>query len=169
MKGLPYSRRRGSAILQPVTKIKKSFKETFTVTNAAPGYGTAVIAGLPQSNVLLLGLTMYLKLTKGGAGIIDAFDGDYSLGTIPNANNALADAEIDLLASTAFAAAAVGGVTGVMRSASASSLAGTIFDNTDGSLEVNLNLLVDDASISADASMLAEGTLFMAYITLGDD
>jgi len=169
MKGLPYSRRRGSQILQPVTKIIRSFRESFAVTDGAPGYGTTPIAGLPQSNVLVLGLAMYLKLTKSGAGILDTFDGDYSLGTIPNANNALAGAEIDLLASTAFAAAAVGGVTGVMRSASASSLVGTIFDNTDGSLEVNLNLLVDDASISAGATMLAEGTLYMAYITLGDD
>jgi len=169
MKGQPYSRRRGSQILQPVTKIIRSFRESFTVTNGAPGYGVAAIAGLPQSNVLVLGLAMYLKLTKSGAGILDTFDGDYALGTAPNVNTALAGAEIDLLASTAFAAAAVGGVTGVMRSASASSLAGTIFDNTDGSLEVNLNLLVDDLSISADATMLAEGTLYMAYITLGDD
>ena len=47
---------------------------------------------------------------------------------------------------------------------------GAIFNNTDGSLELNLNVLVDDADIDADdIPCTADGELFIAYIMLGDD
>lgn len=45
-----------------------------------------------------------------------------------------------------------------------------ILDNTDGSLELNLNLLIDDANISADSqSLTASGELHIVYSVLGDD
>ena len=45
-----------------------------------------------------------------------------------------------------------------------------ILDNTDGSLEINLNLLIDDADISADGiPITADGEFQILYTMLLDD
>ena len=46
---------------------------------------------------------------------------------------------------------------------------GVIFDNTAGALEVNLNLLIDDADISGTVAITVSGTVDISYIMLGDD
>ena len=47
----------------------------------------------------------------------------------------------------------------------------TIFDNTDGSLELNLNLLIDEPAITNDttAAFSVNGVVHLAYVVLGDD
>jgi hypothetical protein len=61
----------------------------------------------------------------------------------------------------------VAGATALQRAAQP---AQTILDNTDGSLEINLNVLINDASISADAqAATADGYIVLSYIVLGDD
>lgn len=132
------------------------------------GFGTSVISGLPQGNILFLGAVSYLQFRKSSAsGVQDTFDGDYSIGTVATVDTDVADAgEADVIPSTALGAA-TSGVSPVVRGANATQ---AMFDNTDGSLELNLNVLIDDANISADDQVLtATGSVQIVYVVLGDD
>ena len=45
-----------------------------------------------------------------------------------------------------------------------------MLDNTDGSLELNLNLIIDDAAVSADdQDFTVDGYVDLIYAVLGDD
>ena len=76
--------------------------------------------------------------------------------------------EVDLIQSTALGAATAK-VSPVARGTHAVAITGTVLDNTDGSLELNLNLLIDDANISGAADFTATGVVELSYIILGDD
>jgi len=172
-KGLPRSLSRGVPGKKGVYSLNLAIERTSVVITdpgAAAAWGTLAIGQLPQGNLLILGLVSYLKFTKNGAGIVDTFDGDYAIGTAPSTSNiALATNKADLIASTAFASAAAAGVTAMFRAASAAALAGTIFDNTDGSLELNLNILLDDAAVTATAAVFVEGSISVQLGVVGDD
>jgi hypothetical protein len=169
MKGLPRSNSRG-----PVQK-QELIKQCLMVRNVAlnvdgaagVGFGTVVVGDLPEGNILFLGGTAYITVSKVvAAGVIDTFTGNYSLGSAPTADATLSGAEIDLIPSTVLAAA-TGGVSPRTRAAQP---AQAILDNTDGSLEINLNVLIDDASISANGqSMSVSGDICLLYAILLDD
>ena len=169
MKGLPRSLARSVAGSGGASGKTVPIKDLAIRTSGAAGvgFGTAVIRGLPEGNILLLGAVAYLQFTKLDAGTIATFDGDYSIGTVATVDNDVADAgEADIIPSTALGAATAG-VSALVRGANATQV---ILDNTDGSLEVNLNLLIDDASVSADdQDFTVSGVLSLAYIVLGDD
>lgn len=140
--------------------------KTLNVVDGAPGFGTLVLSGLPQGNILFFGAVAYLRFTTADADVIAAFDGDYGLGTAPDANGTLAGAEANLIPSTPLGAATAK-VSPYVRGVSAAN--GVILDNTDGSLEVNLNLLIDDTSISGAAAFTVDGVVRIALIVMGDD
>ena len=168
MKGLPRSLARAqlSSIMNTSIRVKDL---TVSVADGAPGFGTAVLAGLPQGNILYLGAVSYLQFTTADADISATFDGDYAIGTVPTANNSLADAgDADIVPSTAFGAATAK-VSPVIRGASTDALGGLIIDNTAGTLELNLNVLIDDAAISGAADFTVQGSVHIAYVLLGDD
>jgi hypothetical protein len=168
MKGFSRSLHRGSVQQQEVVRATLQINAAPIVTSGLTGvgFGTAVLAGLPEGNILLLGAIAYLQFTKLSAGTIATFDGDVALGSAPTADNALAGSEVDIIPSTALGAATAG-VSPTVRGANATQL---MLDNTDGSLELNLNLLLDDASVSADAqSFTVSGVVHLSYIVLGDD
>lgn len=169
MKGLPRSRSRGSQQLSPIVKLNIPLRNLAVAVagTTGVGFGTAVIRGLPQGNILLLGAVAYAQISKNGdADVQDAFDGDFSIGTVPTADVDVSDTgEADIIASTALGAATAG-LSPALRATNA---AQAIIDNTDSSLELNFNLLIDDANISGDASFLVNGSLNIAYIVLGDD
>lgn len=165
-KGLPRSRERGiqsgaSAVVKQTIRLN----HTLNVADGAPGFGSVAIGDFPQGNILFLGATIYPRFTTASANVIAAFDGDYSLGTTPTADNALAGTDVNLVASTALGAATAK-VSPIVRGAGSTA---AMFDNTDGSLELNLNLLIDDTSISGAAAFTVTGVLSIAYIVLGDD
>lgn len=170
-KGLPRSMSRGAAQRQEV--IKQNFVISGTVavtaTGAAVGWGTAVIGDLPKGNILLLGAVAYVQLAGSGADAnLDAtWDGDFSIGTAPTADVTLSGAEIDIIGSTALGAATAE-VSPRVRAVNATQ---AIFDNTDNSLELNLNVLVDAANIvdGATVNLTASGVLQLAYIVMLDD
>jgi hypothetical protein len=88
---------------------------------------------------------------------------------VPTANNSLGDAgDADIIPATTITAA-TNKVSTVLRGASTDALGGGIIDNTDGSLELNLNVIIDDTAISGAAAFLANGSVHVAYIVLGDD
>lgn len=173
-KGLQRTLSRGAAhgASGGVVKTIRVAAVALSVTGATGvGWATAVVGDFPQGNILLLGCTAYLQFTKlaGATGIQATFDGDYSIGTTPTADATLSGTDVNVLPSTALGAATAG-VSPVVRAASSGGAMGTILDNTDGSLELNVNLLIDDANISADAQpMTVSGVMSVAYLVLGDD
>lgn len=131
------------------------------------GFGTAVVGDLPEGNILVLGAIAYAQVTKvTAAGTDDAFTGTYSVGSTPTADATLSGSDADIIPSTVLAAATAG-VSPITRGAQP---AQTILDNTDGSLELNFNLELDDASVSADGQILKiDGYVELLYAVLGDD
>lgn len=170
-KGLPRSLSRGSPQTQEVVKQVVPFSAAVISSGATGvGFGSAAIAGLPEGNILILGAVAYAQVSKdtvlGAAGTLDAFTGSYSIGSSATADATLLTTEIDVIAAQALAAATAG-VSPVTRGVGS---AQSIIDNTDASKKLFLNLLLDDASVSADTQHLnVTGQLYIAYIVLGDD
>ncbi len=135
------------------------------------GYGSAVAGDFPEGNILFLGAVAYLAFTgPTSANLVDTWEGDYGIGTTPAGDATITGTDVDLIPSTALAAATAEASPRTRGTQADGAKAGQVFDNTDGSLEVNVSLLVDDADIDADGiAMTAEGEIFMSYIVLGDD
>jgi hypothetical protein len=171
MKGLIRTLARGKPQNQAVRKqrVKLTAKAIQVDGATGVGWGTAVIGDLPEGNILILGAAAYLQFTKAAAasGIQAAFDGDYSIGTTATADATLSGTDVNIIASSALGAATAG-VSPVARGISAAP--GAPLDNTDGSLELNLNLLIDDANISADdQDLTVTGVVDIVYVVLLDD
>lgn len=171
-KGLTRSMSRGSPATQEIIKKVIQFSSVGIISSGATGvgFGTAPIAGLPEGNILILGAVAYAQISKdtvaGAAGTLDAFTGSYSIGSAATADATLSAGEIDVVAAQT-TAAATAGVSPVTRGVGA---AQAIIDNTDSTKVLNFNLLLDDASVSADTQHLkVSGILYLAYIVLGDD
>jgi hypothetical protein len=141
---------------------------------AAVAFASAVIEGLPQANLWIgCALAYFTVRDVGGAGLIAAFQGNFAVGTTPTANATLDTTKVNIIPSTVFTAAA--GVTPRVRVAPAAdgnglmSENGKFFDNTDGSLELNGNITILDASISAQATVRVQGEIHLVMATMGDD
>jgi TRAP-type uncharacterized transport system substrate-binding protein len=171
-KGLPRSMSRGVAARQAIVRQVIDLKgKTVAVTSAgsAVGFGTTVIGDLPQGNILFLGAVAYVQLSGSGADAnLDAtWDGDFSIGTAPTADVTLSGAEIDLIASTALGAATAE-VSPRVRAVNATQ---SMLDNTDGAMEINLNVLIDAANIgdTQTVNLTVSGVVQLAYIVMLDD
>ncbi len=169
MKGLPRSLSRGPALAQPITKQHFSFSALPVSVDGLTGvgFGSAVIGALPEGNILMLGAVAYVALLgPTSANLVDAFDGDFGIGSTPASDGTIDAGDVDIIASTtlpqavAEAVARTRGVNAVQ----------AMLDNTANALEINLSILVDDADIDADGIIIAAtGDLWLAYIMLGDD
>lgn len=170
-KGLPRSRSRGEPLVVPVLKKRIVIDESmsFTGITSTVVHQEAVIGDFPEGNILILGATGYLQLTgPTSADLSDTFAGDFSVGSVPNADVDLADSgEADILPSTAIGPATAE-VTPMTRAANATQV---MLDNTDGSLEINLNVLIDadDITNSVAVAIAATGFVDILYSVLGDD
>lgn len=170
MKGLPRSLAHGGN-KQPVRRLDLKFKDVAVSVagTSGVGFGSAVIGDLPEGNILLLGAVAYATFSgPTSASLVDTFDGDYGIGSTPASDATITNGDVDIVQSTALGAATAE-VSPRARGTSAAATAGVILDNTDGSLELNLNLLIDDADISGTVAMTATGVLHLSYIVLGDD
>ena len=171
-KGLPRSRANAAPALADVVRTTIPVRnKTLTVDGATGvGFGSVVIGDLPAGNILLLGATAYFTFTgPTSADLADTWSGDYGVGTTPADDGTLTAADIDIIGSTAVGPA-VAEASPRTRGVSVTATNGAVLDNTDGSLELNLSLLVDDANIGADGiDMDVDGELHLAYIVLGDD
>lgn len=172
-KGLTRSLSRGPALKQHMLKqtfVAKAL--AFTVDGlSGVGFGTVVLGDFPEGNILFHGAIGYMSFAGpgGSADLDDNWEGDYGIGTTPAADGTLTNADVDLLPSTALAAATAE-VSPRTRIPSTDALNGVILDNTDGSLEINLNVLVDDANIGADGiAITADGEFQILYTVLLDD
>lgn len=170
-KGLPRSMSRGSAARQEVIKQNFVLNQVVAVSAAgiAVGFGTVVIGDLPEGNILLLGAVAYLSLAGSGAdaNLTATWDGDFSIGTTATTDVTLDTTDVNIIPSTALGAATAE-VSPRVRSVNATQ---AILDNTDGSLELNLNVLIDAADITdaTSVNLTASGVLQLAYIVMLDD
>ncbi len=171
-KGLARSIGRGDQFQAPIVKENYVLRNVPISVVGATGIGFAgvPIGGLPPGNVLLLGAVAYLQVSSPTADpdVIATWTGAFSIGTAITADSTLAGADVDIIPQTTLTAATAR-TSPNTRGVSASASCGVIFDNTDGTLNLNVNLLIDDASISGTADMVINGTIQMSYIVLGDD
>ncbi len=172
MKGLFRSMNRAAAVKAPIVKQRIPIRAlpVSVVGATGIGFGFVALGALPPGNILFLGAVSYIRLSKNGdADVQDAFDGDYSIGTVGTVDTDVSDTdEAAFIPSTALGAATAG-LSPVVRGASTDALGGGIIDNTAGDKQVILNVLIDDANISGTASMLADGVVELCYVVLGDD
>jgi len=171
--GLPYSLSRSRGIAGAIRK------KTYTLRDQAlqvdglsgVGFGAAAFGDFPEGNILFLGAVAYIQPTTESTDVTADYEGDYAIGTVPTVDADVGDSgEADIIPSTALAAATARLSPRTRGVQSDGAFCGVIFDNTDGSLELNLNLLIDDADISADdVDFTIDGTVHIAYIVLGDD
>lgn len=169
-KGLPRSLSRGEPLSQEIIKaIVKVRAVAMTVDGlAGVGDGQVVIGDFPEGNVLFLGAVAYMAFSGPGAdaNLGDTWQGDFSIGTTADSGDDLTGTDADIIGSTALAAA----TAEVSPRTRGTGVTQAILDNTDGSLELNLNLLVDDADIGADGiAFTVEGELHILYSMLGND
>ena len=177
-KGLQRSLSRGPA--STVAMIKRTIVVNavinITGVDAAVDAGTAIIGDFPEGNILLFAAVAYVSVSAGtDAHVINNWNGDYAIGTVPQNNVDLSDAgEANIIASTALDAGAgdkIAPATRALFPNSSAAMTPLMLDNTDGSLEINLNLLVDD-NVITDAEVgtfTVTGTLYLVYTVLGDD
>lgn len=173
MKGLIRSLKRGGHLTkQNVTRHKilvKDLELTVSATGAAVGFGTAIAGDFPEGNILFLGATGYLKFDGSGsdANLVDDFEGDFSVGSTGTDDVTLDGTDVDILPSTPLPAATA--EIGVRTRAA--NAAQAMLDNTDGSLEMNINALIDAADITDGESVVltVNGEIELCYIVLGDD
>lgn len=171
-KGLPRSMQRGAAATQEIIKQTLRFDgDTITVDGATGvGFGTLAKFALPEGNILVLGAVADLQFTgPTSADLADDWEGDFGVGSTPASDATISGADVDIIPSTAIAAATAE-VSPQTVGRSTASLGGGIIDNTAADKEINLNLLIDDVDIGADGiDLTVTGFLHIAYIVLGDD
>ena len=169
-KGLQRSLSRGPKATQNVVtdRLALNVALTFTGATGVAVMATAVIAGLPEGNILLLGATANLTFTgPTSANLTDDFQGDYGIGSTPADDNTITGTDVNLVGSTAIAAA----TAEVSASNRGVNAAQAVLDNTDGAGEVNLNVLLDADEVTngEDVVVTVTGSVDVAYIVLGDD
>ena len=168
MKGLVRSLSRGSQSRQVVHKVSYPLKALAisVAGTSGVGWGTVVLGDLPEGNILVLGAVSYLKVTSADADITAVFTGNYGVGSTATADATLTGTDVNVLPSTAISAATLG-VSPLTRAVSTAAPA--VLDNTDGSLELNLNLIIADAEISGTADCTLDGVVYLSFVVLGDD
>jgi len=169
-KGYPRGLSRGNAQKQAITKIRLPINHEITsvATGAAIGFGSTVIGGLPEGQLLILASAIQVAFTGPTSGdLSDTFDGDFGVGSTPAADATISAGDEDFIAETALGAATAE-VSPTLNVVNGSS---HVLDNTDGDLELNLNLLIDAADQTDDTSVVitATGVLEVTLITMLDD
>lgn len=171
-KGLVRSQNRAHPVEAPIRKEVIPVEKTISVAGSTgDGWGTVVIGDLPQGNLLFLGAVAYMTFdgTDSTATALDAtWAGDFAVGTAPADDSTPTGTQANLVALSAIGAATTR-VSPRTRATTAAAGVAVLLDNTDGAMEINLQLLIDNANISGPVDLVAEGELHLAYIILGDD
>lgn len=171
-KGLIRSLSRGLKSRQEFIKERYGFSGLIINVNAAstnPGFGTGVIADFPEGNLLFFGAGAYVSFTgPSSSNLVDTWSGDYSVATTPLTDtNISATSEQNIISKAAIGPA----VSEVITRARGVRSTSVVLNNTDNSLELNLNLTIDGSAITnnSNVDITCEGELFLCYTILGDD
>lgn len=169
-KGLQRSLSRGPKATKDVVteRLVLNTVMAFTGETDAAVEATAYLANLPEGNILLLGAVANLTFTGPTSDdLANDFQGDFGIGTTPADDNTISGTDVDIVGSTAIAAATAE-VSAGNRGTNATQ---AIIDNTAGTGEMNLNVLLDanEVTNAEEVSITVTGTVDLAYIVLGDD
>ena len=173
-KGFPRSLGRQNKAVAAIVKdtiVLDGKTVSVTATGVAIGFGSTVIHDFPEGNILLLGVAGTIGFAGSGAdaNLSDTWSGDFGIGTTPAGDATITGADVDIVPSTAIGAATAEVIAAARVATAYTDLA--IADNTDGSQELNLNLLIDAAD-QVDTTVVEitlSGTIQIAYVVLGDD
>lgn len=166
-KGLTRSLSRGKAAERDFIVLRTYLTDKAVTVDGATGvgFGSVAINGLPEGHLLFVGARADLTLTESSASVTDTFQGDIGIGTTPADDATISGADVDIIASTAIPAATAGVAT-----VSANNVTPAVLDNSDASGEINLNILIDDANISADGvEVTVTGYVTLVCAVLGED
>lgn len=169
-KGLPRSLAHANPMREAVTKIRLPINHAISVTatGVAIGFGSVVLGGLPEAYLKVLSVAIKVQFTgPTSANLTDTFDGDFGVGTTPASDATITAGDVNLISSTALGVAA-SEVSPILTVANGVDL---VVDNTANDLEINLNLLIDAASITdgATVAIMAEGVIEIVLVTMLDD
>lgn len=143
--------------------------DTITVAGATGvGFGSVALGSFPEGFILLLGAQMVdLVLTGNGTGHVNDFDGDFGIGTIAASDGTLSGNDENIIVEAALGAA----TANVSPNLDAGNATTAIIDNSANDQDLYLNLLIDDADISADDVdfVVTTGGLWLVYTMIGDD
>jgi len=137
--------------------------------------GNIKLTDLPEANILVLGSVAYVGIDGSGTAVAtdldDQWAGDFSVGTTADENATLASTDVNIIQSTAIAAAASSKVAANVRAPSTSSEQGIFIDATAGTVDLFLNILVDAANWADGETdtVTLTGSFHMAFAMLGDD
>ena len=168
-KGFPRSLKRGPETRQELIKkrIVISAEMEFTGVTDTAVFATAVLSDFVEGNVFLLGAVANLTFTgPTSANLTNDYQGDVSIGAAPTADVTLNGAEVNIIPSTAIPAA-----TAEVSSVRSTNATPVVLDNTDGSLEININVSLDANEVTnAEAvTITVTGDLWVVYTMMGDD
>lgn len=172
-KGLPISHDRAAPLQAAIQKTTIPIQAVSITVDGASGVGvgTTVLRGIPEGNFMILGAVANISFAGAVTGdLVDTWEGDYGIGTTPSSDATISGSDGDIVPSTELAAATAE-VSPITRAVQANgAFCGVVHNNTASTLEFNLNLLIDDADISADdVAITAEGVLIVSFVMLGDD
>lgn len=159
------SERGNSTVHQTVLTLASTPVTVANTTGAS--FGGVKIYDFPAGRILVLGVTASVGFVWTDEDIAAAGSGDYSLGSTITADATLGGTDVDMLPSTAMTDPAVLGVAAATNNALAVSAQ---FDGTATAIDVNLNIIIDDADVADAASdvVLASGTVTISWVNLGD-
>ena len=165
-KGFIRSRSRGEPLLAPVIKTRVDIDATFYPRNGANRHWNEPLALLPEGFVLLHGAIAQLRFDGSGApaALTAGWEGDFGIGTDVTLSAALSGDRVNIIPSTS-----IGAATARIATAVGTSSTQVILDATSGRSVFSLNLLVDAADISAQATIRVTGGLDMLISLLGDN
>lgn len=133
-------------------------------------YGSVEAYAMPQGNIVYVGATTNLALTKTSTGVSATWDGDFGVGTAPAEGDAsLSATEQNLLPTTA-TPQAVAGVSSAKGESTASEH--IVIDGTGTASKIYFNALVDDADhdvTTAACNLVLNGTITIIWINTGDN
>lgn len=137
--------------------------------SSAIGFGSLEISDFPEGNILVLGIAGTIGFAGSGsdANLADTWEGNFGIGSTPASDATISGDDENIVTEVDMATAAAE-VLAPFRVADVSSV---ILDNTDGSLEMNLNVLIDAADIVDDKTVVLtlSGLLEISYVVLGND
>lgn len=171
-KGLTRSLNRAPAQLAHLRKktiLVEDLELTFTGSTGVAVEATAVIGDFEEGNILILGAVSYLSFAGSGsdANLAADWQGEYGIGTTAMSDATISGDDEDIIIGTDLGPATAEVVARTRGIGEAQS----IVDNTDGSLEINLNVYLDadEVTNTEDSVITVNGELHILYSVLGDD
>lgn len=129
------------------------------------GVGGVKVYDFPAGAILILGATANLAILAGSGGIVDAFDGDFGIGSVVGTGDDLTTTMQNIIPKTTTPQAAAGATTAKGQSTASEN---AVIDGTATAVDVFANFLIDDADISAGDTLALTGTISITWINLGD-